>query len=165
VGAHGSLRYAQAAVDLGISTPDNAGLSIRRTSDSGHATRLPTLRCDRSHHQPKEIIMNGIRHIRRLAGLVAGLAAVLLASAAAVPAAFAATNPIPDPPGYVGDPYIGTAPVAPVPATTVHVINTGGMPGWQITLIAIGAALLAATVAVLLDRARATRRNPATAAT
>jgi hypothetical protein len=33
------------------------------------------------------------------------------------------------------------------------------MPGWQITLIAIGAALLAATLAVLLDRARARRRS------
>jgi hypothetical protein len=109
--------------------------------------------------------MNGIRHIRRLASVPAGLAAVLLASAAAIPAAFAGTNPIPDPPGYVGDPYIGTAPVAPVPATTVRVISTGGMPGWQITLIAIGADLLAATVAVLLDRARATRRNALTAAT
>jgi hypothetical protein len=39
------------------------------------------------------------------------------------------------------------------------------MPGWRITLIAIGAALLAATIAVLLDRARATRRNAVTAAT
>jgi hypothetical protein len=37
------------------------------------------------------------------------------------------------------------------------------MPGWQITLIAIGAALAAAVVAVLLDRARAARRQPATA--
>ena len=109
--------------------------------------------------------MNGIRHIRRLASVLAGLAGVLLASAAAVPAAFAGTNPIPDPAGYIGDPYIGTTPVAPVPATTVHVISIGGMPGWQITLIAIGAALLAATVAVLLDRARATRRNAVTAAT
>jgi hypothetical protein len=109
--------------------------------------------------------MNGIRHIRRLASILAGLAGVLLASAAAVPAAFAGTNPIPAPSGYVGDPYIGTAPVAPVPATTVRVINTGGMPGWQIALIAIGAALLAATVAVLLDRARATRQNTVTAAT
>jgi len=36
----------------------------------------------------------------------------------------------------------------------------GGMTGWQIALIAIGAALLAATVAVLLDRARTARRNP-----
>jgi hypothetical protein len=72
--------------------------------------------------------MNGIRHIRRLASVLAGLAGVLLASAAAVPAAFAGTNPIPDPAGYIGDPYIGTTPVAPVPATIVHVINTGGMP-------------------------------------
>jgi hypothetical protein len=114
--------------------------------------------------------MNAIRHLRRLAGVLAGLAAVLLAFAATP--AFAGV-PHPDPgggaAGYVGDPYIGimgTGPVAPVPATTVHVINTGGgMPGWQITLIAIGAALLAATVAVLLDRARATRRNAVTAAT
>ena len=29
-----------------------------------------------------------------------------------------------------------------------------GMPGWQITLIALAAALGAATVAVVLDRAR-----------
>jgi hypothetical protein len=32
------------------------------------------------------------------------------------------------------------------------------MSGWQITLIAAGAALLAAVLAVLLDRARASRR-------
>jgi len=38
------------------------------------------------------------------------------------------------------------------------------MPGWQITLIAMGAALVAATVAVLLDRARATHRNAITTA-
>jgi hypothetical protein len=116
------------------------------------------------HLQPKEIIMNRIRYIRRLACIMAGLAAVLLASSAAVPAAFAGANPIPDPPGYIGDPYIGTAPVMSVPATTVHVINTGGMPGWQITLIAIGAALLASMIAVLADRAWAARRKTTTAA-
>jgi hypothetical protein len=33
------------------------------------------------------------------------------------------------------------------------------MPGWQITLIALAAALTAATTAVLLDRARAGRRS------
>jgi hypothetical protein len=38
------------------------------------------------------------------------------------------------------------------------VVTTGGMPGWEITLIALGAALLAAAAAVLLDRARAARR-------
>ena len=41
----------------------------------------------------------------------------------------------------------------------------GGMPGWQIALIAIGAALLAATAAVLADRAWATRRITVMAAT
>jgi hypothetical protein len=38
------------------------------------------------------------------------------------------------------------------------------MPGWQIALIAIGAALVAATVAVVLDRALAARKVHATTA-
>jgi hypothetical protein len=42
---------------------------------------------------------------------------------------------------------------------------TGGMAGWQIALIAVGAALLGAVVAVLLDRARAARRHQAATAT
>jgi hypothetical protein len=84
--------------------------------------------------------MTGILRIPYLASVLAGLAGILLASAAAVPAAFAGTNPIPDPPGYTGDPYIGTAPVVPLRAATVRVVTTGGMPGWQITLIALGAA-------------------------
>jgi hypothetical protein len=37
------------------------------------------------------------------------------------------------------------------------------MPGWQIALIAAGAALLAAAVAVLAYRAWAARRRPVTA--
>ena len=49
------------------------------------------------------------------------------------------------------------------PAHT-HTIVIGGMPGWQIVLIAVGAALFAATVAVLMDRARPARRNTVTAA-
>ena len=55
------------------------------------------------------------------------------------------------------------APSAPVPAT-VRVITTGGMAGWQIALIALGAALVAAAAAVLLDRTLAGRRG-ATATT
>ena len=47
---------------------------------------------------------------------------------------------------------------ADVPAPPVRVV-TGGMAGWQITLIALGAALVAATAAVVLDRARAARRS------
>ena len=39
------------------------------------------------------------------------------------------------------------------------------MAGWQITLIALGAALVAATAAIVLDRARTARRAaPATTA-
>ena len=46
----------------------------------------------------------------------------------------------------------------------VHSVVVGGMPGWQIALIAIGAALFAAIAAVLADRAWAARRGPALAA-
>jgi hypothetical protein len=39
------------------------------------------------------------------------------------------------------------------------VISTGGMVGWQVALIAVGAALAAAAAAVLLDRKLAGRRR------
>jgi hypothetical protein len=130
---------------------------------------MTTQRSPRRSRHPMATWQAGAR-LGRLAAILAAVIAGLMVSAAAVPAAFAAMNPTPvpggDPGGYVGDPYIGiigTGPVAPVPATTVHVISTGGMPGWQITVIALGAALAAATVAVVLDRARAARRSaPAT---
>jgi hypothetical protein len=96
--------------------------------------------------------MHPIQHIRRFAAALAGLAAALVAFSATP--AFAEVVP---PPGR------GPAAV-PQHLVTVHTVMTGGMPGWQITLIAAGAALLAATVAVLLDRARATRRNAITVA-
>jgi hypothetical protein len=97
--------------------------------------------------------MNRTHHlypIRRLASALAGLAAALLAvtTAAAAPAAYASLPP------HGGGPA-GTY-------TTVRVIATGGMPGWQITLIAAVTALAAATVAVLIDRARAARKTHAT---
>ena len=97
--------------------------------------------------------MNAIRHIRRLPGALAGLAGVLLAFGATPALAMIRV------PGPGGDPS-GALPLTPAVTRTVV---TGGMPGWQITLIAIGAALLAATIAVLLDRARAIRRNAVTA--
>jgi hypothetical protein len=46
----------------------------------------------------------------------------------------------------------------------VRTIVAGGMPGWQIALIAVGAALLAAGLAVLADHALAARRRAVTAA-
>jgi hypothetical protein len=102
--------------------------------------------------------MNPIRTIARLACLLAGLAAALAAAVAAAPAAVAATRPYPPP----GPPavVIRFGPAA-------HTFNgvTGDMTSWQITLIAVAAALAGAVVGVLVDRARAARRHrPATAA-
>jgi hypothetical protein len=83
-------------------------------------------------------------HFRRIFAAVATLAGAMLAFAAE-PAAFAARVP---PPG-------GADNGAQAP---VRVIAGGGMPGWQITLIALTATLVGAAVAVLLDRARVARR-------
>jgi hypothetical protein len=108
--------------------------------------------------------MNPIRTIRRLACIVAGLTAAAMAFAAAAPAAFAR---VPPPPGPLSR-FLPCSPTCAnrphtVARAHIHAAVTGGMPGWQITLIAIGAALLAAAVALLLDRAWIARRH-ATAA-
>jgi hypothetical protein len=84
--------------------------------------------------------------IRRVTVILAGLTGALLALSIGASAAFAYILP-PHPTG-------GTAGLPPVQG-----IVTGGMPGWQITLIAVAAAILAATMAVFLDRARADRRH------
>ena len=86
-----------------------------------------------------------MNHHRRILAAVIMLAGAVLALATA-PAAFADPLPPSD---------CCTSGAATGPVTVV----TGGMPGWQITLIAAGAALLAATLAMLLDRARAARRH------
>jgi hypothetical protein len=96
------------------------------------------------------------RTTKRLRRVTAALAAVtggLLGWAAVVPAASAAIL-IPDP--GAGGAY---GPVPATPAAPVQVIAAAGMPGWQITLIAVAAALAAATAAVVLDRTRAGRRS------
>jgi hypothetical protein len=106
--------------------------------------------------------MNPIRNVRRVAGVLAGLACAWLGLAVAAPAAFAVTHPSPGPAGYLtrGVPGFLVPPPGPS-AVQVHTVVVGGMPGWQIALIAIGAALLAAIAAVLADRAWAARRRPA----
>ena len=126
--------------------------------------------------------MNRTHHLRlisRFAAVITGLAAALAAFGTAP--AFAMK-----PPGLVPDSAPPTPPVS-YPCTpecsplldkhlllshghwtaTVHHVHTvvvGGMPGWQIALIAIGAALFAATVAVLLDRAQMARKLRTTTA-
>jgi hypothetical protein len=101
------------------------------------------LSCRRTHPH------TGAR-LRRITAALAAVTCGLLAMAAAVPAAVAAIIPVPD------GPY-GPA----VPPGSVPVIAADGMPGWQITLIALASALIAATAAVFLDRARASRRSGA----
>jgi hypothetical protein len=81
--------------------------------------------------------------LRRLAAALAAVICAGLASAAIVPAAWA-VNVIPND--------------GPYQAPADGMVTAGGMPGWQITLIALGAALVAAAAAVLLDRARAAHR-------
>ena len=91
-----------------------------------------------------------MKHLRRIFAAVATLAGAVLALTTA-PAAFA--HPLPPSDCCTS----GTA-------AGVTLITGGGMPGWQITLIAVGAALTGAAVAVLLDRALTARKtHPATA--
>ncbi len=121
--------------------------------------------------------MNPVRHIRRLGVALAGLAGALLAFAAAAPAVLALPMPSPAPPGLLQHPpvlpsepgMIEQPAVLPAQRTgpvtgPVHTAVTGGMPGWQVALIAVAAALFAATIAVLAGRAWAARRKTTTAA-
>ena len=101
-----------------------------------------------------------MNRIRRMSVTLAGLATAVLAFIAASPAAFAIR--VPPPGGRAGHvtrsvPWPKTTTVPPLPQ--VHTVVTGGMPGWQIALIAAAAALLAAVLAVSLDRAWAARQH------
>jgi hypothetical protein len=95
--------------------------------------------------------MNIIKRWHRFGVILAGFA---FAMAAFAGAAQAATAMIPVPSG-------GEANAARVsdPSPIVRTVVVGGMPGWQIALIAIAAALVAAAMAVSLERARSTRRR------
>jgi hypothetical protein len=102
-------------------------------------------------------------HFRRTAAVLGAFAASVLVVLTGATAAFAydlppsggggattsATLP-PLPPGLTKHP--------PLPAQA-HVAVIGGMPGWQIALIAIGAAIFAAALAVTLDRVRTAHRQ------
>ena len=89
-----------------------------------------------------------MNRIQRCLAVLAGLAAALVTCTAA-----SAAPAIRVPPPGMED--AGTQPMPPA----IHTVVVGGMPGWQITLIAAGAALAAAALAVLIDRAWAARRR------
>jgi hypothetical protein len=56
-----------------------------------------------------------------------------------------------------------SGPTSPAPSPTApsvaHNVVVGGMAGWQISLIAVGAALAAAALALLADRVRYARHG------
>jgi hypothetical protein len=82
-----------------------------------------------------------------LAGLGALVTMLVVTSTAALAMQFPESGGgIPQPP-----------PPVPLPPAA------GGMPGWQITLIAVGAAVVAAVLAVLAERARSARKRSAVA--
>jgi hypothetical protein len=91
-----------------------------------------------------------MNRITRILGILAGIGGALLGILAAGSAALAYEVP----PGGGGGP--GSPPV--------QVITNGGMAGWQITLIALGAALLASIIAVLADRSWLARHRSAASA-
>lgn len=100
----------------------------------------------------RRIARSGSNRLGQLAKVLAALAGAALASAAVIPAAWAGIV-VPGP----GGPY-GPAGVTPAPQTGVRMITAGGMAGWQIALIAVSAAVLAAAAAVRLDRSLTARR-------
>ena len=124
-----------------------------------------------------------MNRIQRCLAVLAGPGSTLIVLATAVLAAFAylaAPGPAsansrplppdawPQPPAWFRHPHLPLGhihqpvhqPPVPVP---VRAVIIGGTPGWQITLIVATAALLAAVLAVLADRAA--RRRAATGAT
>ena len=86
-----------------------------------------------------------MNRITRILGILAGVGGALLGILATGSAALAYEVP----PGGGGGP--GSPPV--------QVITNGGMAGWQIALIALGAALFASIIAVLADRSWLARRH------
>ena len=99
--------------------------------------------------------MSTIKSLSRLGAVLASLAiiAVSLASSAS-----ASTSMIPV--GGSGDAGAVGPGGIPAPVTVVHTVVVGGMPGWQIALIAVAAALVTAIAAVLVERGRTARRRP-----
>ena len=106
--------------------------------------------------------MNRTRRIRRAAGVLAALASAALAPIAAAPAALASTSPgrawllswadPPLPPGWHNHPPLpGPAPVRTAMA--------GGIGGWQIALLAVGAVGLTAALLAAAYRAWAVRQR------
>jgi hypothetical protein len=101
--------------------------------------------------------MSHIRRIPHLVRLLGALTISMLGIVVSAPAAFAMRVPAPGGSS-------GVAPTGPRPTFT-HSVVASGLPGWQIAVIVAVVALLSATIAVVVDRARAAHRTGIVAAT
>jgi hypothetical protein len=98
--------------------------------------------------------MSTIKSLSQLGAVLASLAVIAVSFASS---ALASTSVVPVPGSGGG----GAGPDGtPTPVTVVHTVVVGGMPGWQIALIAVAAALFTAIAAVLVERSRTARRRP-----
>jgi hypothetical protein len=94
--------------------------------------------------------MSMIKSLSRLGAVLASLAVIAVSFASSASASVSMV------PGGGG----GSPDGIPAPATVVRTVIVGGMPGWQIALIAVVAALVTAIAAVLVERGRTARRRP-----
>ena len=101
--------------------------------------------------------MSHIYRYRHVVRALAVFACALLGLAASAPAAFAMR--VEDSGGSPGVPPTIQNPTFP------HTAVTSGMPGWQIAVIIAVAALLVATIAVIVLRVRAAHRGRVVPAT
>ena len=105
--------------------------------------------------------MSHVYRYRHVVRALAALACTLLGLLAAAPAAFAMRT------GFEGS---GQSPLplpngkGPTNALT-HTVVTGGMPGWQLAVIVIAAALLTATIALIGHRVKTAHREQVVPAT
>ncbi len=98
--------------------------------------------------------MSTIKSLSRLGAVLASLAVIAVSFASS---ALASPSVVPVPGSGGG----GAGPDGtPAPVTVVRTVAVGGMPGWQIALIAVVAALFTAIAAVLVERSRTARRRP-----
>ena len=98
--------------------------------------------------------MSTIKSLSQLGAVLASLAVIAVSFASS---ALASTSVVPVPGSGGG----GAGPDGtPAPVTVVRTVVVGGMPGWQIALIAVVAALFTAIAAVLVERSRTARRRP-----
>ena len=96
--------------------------------------------------------MKFFRSIPRLPAFVAAFGCAMFGLAFSAPSAFAMRYV----PNFGGS--AGVAPSGPRPTLT-HPTVASGMPGWEITIIVVGVAVLATATAIVVVRSRAGHRT------